>query len=95
VFIRVNSRRKLLIFAFNRTQIKREAGAVYLHHIEYVPEESRMSTNDATKQSTGEDDTYQEAQRRALALLETGFHSGGRIESTRDEWHERRVLSGM
>ena len=36
-----------------------------------------------------EDDAYEQAQRRALALLETGFHSGGRIESTRDEWHER------
>jgi hypothetical protein len=24
-----------------------------------------------------------------LALMEMGFHSGGRIESTRDQWHER------
>lgn len=37
----------------------------------------------------GEDDAYQQAQRRALALLEQGFHLGGRIESTRDQWHER------
>jgi hypothetical protein len=37
----------------------------------------------------GEDDAYQQAQRRALALLEQGFHLGGRIESTRDEWHQR------
>lgn len=37
----------------------------------------------------GEDDAYEQAQRRALALLDTGFHLGGRIESTRDEWHER------
>ena len=37
----------------------------------------------------GEDDAYEQAQRRALALLEQGFHLGGRIESTRDEWHER------
>lgn len=37
----------------------------------------------------GEDDAYQQAQRRALAFLEEGFHLGGRIESTRDEWHER------
>jgi hypothetical protein len=37
----------------------------------------------------GEDDAYEQAQRRALALLEEGFHLGGRIESTRDEWHER------
>ena len=25
----------------------------------------------------------------ALALLDQGFHLGGRIESTRDEWHDR------
>ncbi len=37
----------------------------------------------------GADDAYEQAQRRALALLDTGFSLGGRIESTRDEWHER------
>jgi hypothetical protein len=37
----------------------------------------------------GEDDAYELAPRRALALLERGFHLGGRIEATRDEWHER------
>lgn len=37
----------------------------------------------------GEDDAYEQAQRRALSLLEQGFHFGGKIESTRDEWHER------
>lgn len=37
----------------------------------------------------GEDDAYEQAQRRALALLERGFHLGGPIEATRDEWHER------
>jgi hypothetical protein len=37
----------------------------------------------------GEDETYEQAQRRALALLEEGFPLGGPIESTRDEWHER------
>lgn len=37
----------------------------------------------------GEDDAYEQAQRRALAFLEQGFHLGGRIASTRDEWHER------
>ena len=37
----------------------------------------------------GEDDAYEQAQRRALALLDRGFHLGGRIEATRDEWHER------
>lgn len=37
----------------------------------------------------GEDDAYERARRRALALLDEGFHLGGRIGSTRDEWHER------
>lgn len=37
----------------------------------------------------GEDDAYEQAQRRALALLDRGFHLGGRIEATRDAWHER------
>ena len=37
----------------------------------------------------GEDDAYEQAQRRALSLLERGFHLGGTIESTRDQWHER------
>jgi hypothetical protein len=37
----------------------------------------------------GEDDAYEQAQHRALVLLDQGFHLGGRIESTRDEWHER------
>lgn len=37
----------------------------------------------------GEDDAYEQAERRALALLGRGFHLGGRIEATRDEWHDR------
>jgi hypothetical protein len=37
----------------------------------------------------GEEDAYEQAHRRALALLEQGFHLGGEITSTRDEWHER------
>ena len=37
----------------------------------------------------GEDDAYEQAERRALAILDRGFHLGGRIEATRDEWHER------
>jgi hypothetical protein len=37
----------------------------------------------------GEDDAYEHAQRTALSLLERGFHLGGKIESARDEWHER------
>jgi bifunctional DNA-binding transcriptional regulator/antitoxin component of YhaV-PrlF toxin-antitoxin module len=37
----------------------------------------------------GEDDTYEQAKGQALALLDRGFHLGGRIKATRDEWHER------
>jgi len=37
----------------------------------------------------GEDEAYQHAERRALALLDKGFSLGGVIHGTRDEWHER------
>jgi predicted transcriptional regulator len=37
----------------------------------------------------GEDEAYEQARRRAMALLDRGFHLGSRIEATRDEWHER------
>ena len=37
----------------------------------------------------GEDETYERARLQALALMEKGFHMGGKILATRDEWHER------
>jgi len=37
----------------------------------------------------GEDEAYERAQRQATALLAQGFHLGGLIRATRDEWHER------
>ena len=37
----------------------------------------------------GEDEAYEQAQRRALALLDQGFHLGGVIRASRDELHER------
>jgi hypothetical protein len=37
----------------------------------------------------GEDEAYERAERQALALLDRGFHLGGIITATRDEWHER------
>ena len=37
----------------------------------------------------GEDQAYEQAERRAISLLERGFHLGGTIKATRDEWHER------
>ena len=37
----------------------------------------------------GEDEAYQQAERKARALLNKGFSLGGVIHGTRDEWHER------
>ena len=37
----------------------------------------------------GSEEAYERAQRQALALLDKGFHLGGLIQATRDEWHER------
>jgi hypothetical protein len=37
----------------------------------------------------GEDEAYELAARQATALLDRGFHLGGVIRSSRDEWHER------
>jgi hypothetical protein len=44
---------------------------------------------DYIEKLVGEDDVYEQAQRRALALLDSGFHLGGEITTTRDTWHER------
>lgn len=37
----------------------------------------------------GEDETYERAERQALALLDHPFHLGGVITFSRDELHER------
>jgi len=37
----------------------------------------------------GEEEAYERAERQATALLDQGFHLGGVIHATRDEWHER------
>ena len=37
----------------------------------------------------GEDEAYERAQRQATSLLDQGFHLGGVITASRDEWHER------
>jgi len=37
----------------------------------------------------GTEELYERSERVALALLETGFHLGGVITASRDEWHER------
>ena len=37
----------------------------------------------------GEEEAYGRAQRQAMSLLDQGFHMGGVIRASRDEWHER------
>ena len=37
----------------------------------------------------GEEEAYERALRQAAALLDQGFHLGGVIRVSRDEWHER------
>lgn len=37
----------------------------------------------------GEEEAYERAERQAAALLDQGFHLGGVIRGSRDEWHER------
>lgn len=37
----------------------------------------------------GEDEAYERAERKALALLDQGFHLGGSIQASREELHER------
>ncbi len=35
---------------------------------------------------------YEQAKRRALATMKKGFHMGGRVTATRDEFHDRQGL---
>lgn len=37
----------------------------------------------------GAEEAWERSERSALALLEKGFHLGGQIPASRDEWHER------
>jgi hypothetical protein len=37
----------------------------------------------------GEEEAYERSERQATSLLDQGFHLGGRIRASRDEWHER------
>ena len=71
--------------------------------ISLSPETVRMAKILAARQSTSisrllaqqlevliaADEAYANAERSALALLEQGFHLGGRITAGRDDWHER------
>jgi hypothetical protein len=44
---------------------------------------------DQIESLVGQEEAYERAQRQALALLDQGFHLGGVIRTSRDEWHER------
>lgn len=37
----------------------------------------------------GEEEAYERAERQATTLLDHGFHLGGVIRASRDEWHDR------
>jgi hypothetical protein len=37
----------------------------------------------------GEEEAYERAERQAAALLDQGFHLGGVMGASRDDWHER------
>jgi len=37
----------------------------------------------------GEEEAYERARRQAAELLDQGFHLGGVIHASRDEWHAR------
>ena len=41
------------------------------------------------KQLIQKEEQYQQAKKKALALLNSGFHLGGKIKATREELHAR------
>jgi predicted proteasome-type protease len=41
------------------------------------------------KQLVQKEEHYQQAKKKALALLNSGFHLGGKIKATREELHAR------
>jgi hypothetical protein len=53
------------------------------------PQQAKRLGNELGRLVFGEDEAYERAERQAAALLDQGFHLGGVIRSTRDEWHER------
>ena len=44
---------------------------------------------DELKRIVHQDDEYETARKHAVALMKRGFRLGGKIRSSRDEWHER------
>ena len=49
---------------------------------------SRMLADELAR-AVEEAEGYEQARRRALASLATGFHLGGKIRATREQWHAR------
>jgi hypothetical protein len=49
---------------------------------------SRMLAEEL-RRLVAEDEGYDRARRKAVAHLRSGFALGGRIASTREQWHER------
>ena len=50
----------------------------------FITEQIEMFVGKVEKEGT-----YERARRQAMKLLDRGFHMGGAIRSSRDEWHER------
>ncbi len=44
---------------------------------------------DQIEKLVGDEEIWERSERAAMALMEQGFHLGGRITVSRDEWHER------
>jgi hypothetical protein len=53
------------------------------------PQQAKRLGDELGRLVFGEEEAYERAQRQAALLLDRGFHLGGMIRSTRDEWHER------
>jgi hypothetical protein len=45
--------------------------------------------SDFLKQIVDEEDYYEQCKRKALKILDNGYHLGGNINYTREELHER------
>ena len=45
--------------------------------------------SDFLKQSINEEEFYELSKRKALSILDKGFHLGGKIPCSREELHER------
>ena len=64
-----------------------------LRQAKFICAQRQISLSDFVAQQIerlfAEDGAYEHAKRDALALLEEGFHLGGSIQASRNEWHER------